>query len=187
MPAIYEHKGALVGKSPSEICRNADFLYAGLKREAELYDADMLVIGIDVYNVEAEALGCKVEYFENSNNVPAIVEPLISGPADLGRLGLPDPSRDGRMPVYLDVAARLGRELGPEMILRGAVTGPFSLATSLMGLEIAVEGRPEWSALGDPCWPRPFTFAHGDLLLQGENFKHGVTSTAKEDSDGGED
>jgi uroporphyrinogen decarboxylase len=135
VPAIYEHKGALVGKSPSEICRNADYLYAGLKREAELYDADMLVIGIDVYNVEAEALGCKVEYFENSNDVPAIVEPLINGPADLGRLGLPDPSRDGRMPVYLDVAARLGCELGPEMILRGAVTGPFSLATSLMGLE----------------------------------------------------
>lgn len=135
VPAIYEHKGALVGKSPSEICRNADYLYAGLKREAELYDADMLVIGIDVYNVEAEALGCKVVYFENSNDVPAIVEPLISGPADFGRLGLPDPARDGRMPVYLDVAERLGLELGPEMVLRGAVTGPFSLATSLMGLE----------------------------------------------------
>jgi uroporphyrinogen decarboxylase len=135
VPAIYEHKGALVGKSPSEICRNADYLYAGLKREAELYDADMLVIGIDVYNVEAEALGCKVVYFEDSNEVPAIVEPLINGPADFGRLGLPDPSRDGRMPLYLDVAGRLGRELGPEMILRGAVTGPFSLATSLMGLE----------------------------------------------------
>jgi uroporphyrinogen decarboxylase len=135
VPAIYEHKGALVGKSPSEICRNADYLYAGLKREAELYDADMLVIGIDVYNVEAEALGCKVVYFDNSNEVPAIVEPLITGAADLGRLGLPDPSKDGRMPVYLDVAERLGRELGSEMILRGAVTGPFSLATSLMGLE----------------------------------------------------
>ncbi|MEK7404117.1 MAG: hypothetical protein AAB225_03325 [Acidobacteriota bacterium] len=28
VPAIYEHKGALVGKTPSEICRNADYLYA---------------------------------------------------------------------------------------------------------------------------------------------------------------
>lgn len=27
VPAIYEHKGALIGKSPSEICRNADYLY----------------------------------------------------------------------------------------------------------------------------------------------------------------
>ncbi len=147
VPAIYEHKGALVGKTPSEICRNADYLYAGLKREAELYDADMLVIGIDVYNVEAEALGCKVVYFDNSTEVPAIVEPLIKEAADLDRLGLPDPSKDGRMPIYLDVAARLGRELGAEMILRGAVTGPFSLATSLMGLEkllMASVEEPEW-------------------------------------------
>jgi uroporphyrinogen decarboxylase len=147
VPAIYEHKGALIGKTPSEICRNADYLHAGLKREAELYDADMLVIGIDVYNVEAEALGCKVVYFDNSTEVPAIVEPLINGPADLDRLGLPDPAKDGRMPVYLEVAERLGRELGGEMILRGAVTGPFSLATSLMGLEkllMASVEEPEW-------------------------------------------
>ena len=50
VPAIYEHKGALVGKSPSEICRNSEYLYAGLKKELETYDPDMLVIGIDVYN-----------------------------------------------------------------------------------------------------------------------------------------
>jgi uroporphyrinogen-III decarboxylase len=60
VPAIYEHKGALIGKSPSEICRNGELLYAGLLRELEVYDADMLVIGIDVYNVEAEALGCRI-------------------------------------------------------------------------------------------------------------------------------
>jgi len=147
VPAIYEHKGALIGKSPSQICRNAEYLYAGLKREAEIYDADMLVIGIDVYNVEAEALGCKVVYFEDSNEVPAIVEPLITGPAGLDRLGVPDPSRDGRMPVYLEVAERLGRELGAEMILRGAVTGPFSMAASLMGVEkllMASVEEPEW-------------------------------------------
>src|SRR5512136_1147961 len=97
VPAIYEHKGALVGKSPSEICRNAEYLYSGLMRELEVYDPDMLVIGIDVYNVEAEALGCKVVYFDNSNDVPGIAEPIIDGPAALSKLGVPDPERDGRM------------------------------------------------------------------------------------------
>jgi uroporphyrinogen decarboxylase len=134
-PAIYEHKGALIGRSPSEICRNPEFLYAGLSRELQTYDPDMLVIGIDVYNVEAEALGCKVVYFEDSNDVPAIVEPIIDGHAGLEKLGVPDPTSQGRMPLYLEVAQRLAREIGEEIILRGAVTGPYSMAAELIGAE----------------------------------------------------
>jgi uroporphyrinogen decarboxylase len=134
-PAIYEHKGALIGKSPSEICRNADFLYAGVKKELEIYDPDMLVIGIDVYNVEAEALGCKVMYFEDSNDVPGIVEAIIDSPSGLSKLGIPDPEREGRMPVYLEAADRLYDEIGPDIILRGAVTGPYSMAAELIGAE----------------------------------------------------
>jgi len=135
VPAIYEHKGALIGKSPSEICRNPNYLYAGLKKELEVYDPDMLVIGIDVYNVEAEALGCKVVYFEDSNDVPGIVEPLIEKASDLEKLGLPDPESAARMPVYLRVADALARELGAQMIIRGALTGPYSMASALVGAE----------------------------------------------------
>jgi hypothetical protein len=43
VPAIYEHKGALIGKSPSEICRNPDYLYSGLMKELETYDPDTLL------------------------------------------------------------------------------------------------------------------------------------------------
>lgn len=135
VPAIYEHKSALIGKSPSEICRDADLLEAGLWKELDTYDADMLVIGIDVYNVEAEALGCRVVYFEDSNDCPGIVEPIVDGPAAADRLGVPDPTRDGRMPLYLDVARRLQRQLGSSMIVRGAVTGPYSMAAELVGAE----------------------------------------------------
>lgn len=138
VPAIYEHKGALIGCSPSRICRDADLLHAGLRRELEVYDADMLVIGIDVYNVEAEALGCKVVYFEDSNDCPGIAEPIVDSPAGLSRLGIPDPERDGRMPVYLEVARRLAREIGSSVIVRGAVTGPYSMAAELIGAEAFV-------------------------------------------------
>lgn len=146
VPAIYEHKGALVGKTPSEICRNAEYLYAGLKRELEVYDPDMLVIGIDVYNVEAEAMGCPVVYFED-DGVPAIVDPFIERPEDIAKLRVPDPEADARMPVYLEVAGKLGRELGPEMIVRGAVTGPYSMASALVGAEkfiLATMEEPEF-------------------------------------------
>ncbi|MCX6621328.1 MAG: hypothetical protein NTY38_09645, partial [Acidobacteria bacterium] len=149
VPAIYEHKAALIGRSPSDVCRNADLLHAALRRELEVYDPDMLVIGIDVYNVEAEALGCKVVYFEDSNDVPGVVEPIVKSPADLARLGVPDPFQAARMPVYLDVARRLAKEVGSEVVLRGAVTGPYSMAAELLGAEpfvIATIEEPEFAA-----------------------------------------
>ncbi len=135
VPAIYEQKGALIGKSPSEIARNPEYLYNGLLKELATYDADMLVIGIDVYNVEAEALGCKVVYFEDSNDCPGIVSPIVDGPAALSKLGIPDSASAGRMPMYLEVADRLYREIGHSIILRGAVTGPYSMAAELIGAE----------------------------------------------------
>jgi uroporphyrinogen decarboxylase len=135
VPAIYEHKARLIGRTPSEICRSAELLRAALERELEVYDPDMLVVGVDVYNVEAEALGCRVRYFDDSAAVPAIVEPLLEGPASLEKLRLPDPESDGRMPLYLGVAGSAVRDHGAEMIIRGAVTGPYSLASELLGPE----------------------------------------------------
>ena len=147
VPAIYEHKGALVGKTPSEICRNAEYLYGGLKKNSPPTIPDMLVIGIDVYNVEAEAMGCPVVYLTTTLTVPAIVEPFIRGPEDIARLRLPDPEKDARMPVYLEVAEALGRELGAGMIIRGAVTGPYSMASAMVGSQnfiMATIDQPEF-------------------------------------------
>ncbi len=131
VPAIYEHKARLIGVSPSAICRDPDLLCRGLESELELYRPDVLTIGIDVYNVEAEALGCRVRYFDESNDVPAIVEPL----ADCEHLRIPDPERDGRMPLYLRVAEAMVRLHGTQIIVRGALTGPYSMAAELVGAE----------------------------------------------------
>jgi uroporphyrinogen decarboxylase len=135
VPAVYEHKARLVGRSPSEVCRNGVLLYEACLKELEVYDPDMLVVGLDVYNVEAEALGCEVRFFDDTGDVPSIAAPLLGGPAELRRLKTPDPRRDGRMPVFLETASRLQREKGGEMVIRGAVTGPFSLACALAGTE----------------------------------------------------
>jgi hypothetical protein len=42
VPAIYEHKAALIGQSPSDVCRNPEHLYAGLMKELEIYDPTCL-------------------------------------------------------------------------------------------------------------------------------------------------
>lgn len=134
VPAIYEHKARLVARTPSEVCRSADLLEAALERELLLYAPDMLVVGLDVYNVEAEALGASVVYFEDTS-VPALAGPILSRPQELERLPLPDPESDGRSPLFLNVAASLARRYRSEIVVRGAVTGPFSLASAIVGTE----------------------------------------------------
>jgi len=133
VPAVYEHKARLIGKSPSEVCRSAELIHRSLLAELEIYDPDMLTVGIDVYNVEAEALGCEVRFFKERSDVPAVVSPVLGGPEGLGKLSIPYPERDGRMPLFLDAAERLVREVGDRLYVRGALSGPFSLACSLLG------------------------------------------------------
>jgi len=56
-PAVYEHKAALIGTTPSFLSRDAGLFEKALVREAELYGPDLLTVGCDVYNLEAEAGG----------------------------------------------------------------------------------------------------------------------------------
>ncbi len=146
VPAVYEHKARLIGRTPSEVCRSGELLERAVRREIEVYDPDMITVGVDVYNVEAEALGCRVRYFEDSADVPSVVAAAIGSPGDLARLGVPDPERDGRMPLYLDAAGRIGRAFGEGMIVRGAVSGPFSMACALAGTESVLAATIEDAA-----------------------------------------
>lgn len=145
-PAIYEHKAALIGVTPSEMCRDADLFEKAVIREVEIYDPDMLVIGCDVYNVEAEAAGSKV-YYPDSNDVPAVEARTLRVGDKISRLALPDPEKAGRMPLHLEVGRRIQRRFGRERIVRGAVSAPFSMASELMGPEqmlIAMIDEPVW-------------------------------------------
>jgi len=138
MPAIYEHKGWFIDETPSTIARDADLLTAGVLKEYELLTPDALTIGIDVYNLEAEAVGCKVTYYEGEDtSIPGISPDhhVIKNREDLLSCATPNPLRDGRMPVKIEAARCVVREVGDKVWVRGAVSGPFSLAVSLMGSE----------------------------------------------------
>ncbi len=136
LPAIYEHKAWFVGETPSTVCRDPQLLIAALIAEYEQVSPDALTIGVDVYNVEAEAVGCEVTYYEDGDtSVPAIgpQAAVFHGSDTITSLKLPDPKKDGRMPLFLDVAGTIAKTLGKEIPLRGAVSGPFSLAAHLAG------------------------------------------------------
>ena len=146
-PAIYEHKAALINLLPSEVCRDTNLLIESVKTEYKTYHADILVVGIDIYNIEAEALGCEINY-ECGTAVPTIKSRILNN-SNLKELNIPNPKKDGRMPLVIKATEEIQQTLGNEVYICAGVSGPFSLASSLMGDEnllIALIEKPDYIA-----------------------------------------
>lgn len=136
-PSVYEHAARLIGRTPWEVSRDAGLLFSAHQAAYRLYGHSPVVVGIDIYNLEAEAYGGRVVE-PSGNGVPAITEPLAASLGELRRLAPLDPRRDGRLPMVIEVGRRLAREL-PGADVRIPVSGPFSIAVSLRGISGLLE------------------------------------------------
>lgn len=146
-PAVYEHAARFVNRSPWDVSRDAELLYAAHRGAYLAYRHQPISVGIDIYNLEAEAYGAKVENM-GQDAIPAIHEVLL--PTLEAGLSLPayDPATDGRIAMVIAVGRRLKREF-PEADVRIPVAGPFSIAFNTRGInnlceDVALE--PELTA-----------------------------------------
>jgi uroporphyrinogen decarboxylase len=139
IPAVYEHKAWFVDQTTSTVCRDRQLFFRALIQEYETLHPDALTVGLDVYNVEAEALGCRVTYYDDGDtSIPAVSGSghlRFDGTEQFRTIPVPNPVKDGRMPLFIDTAKRIAKELGDEVPIRGAVSGPFSMAVTLFGTE----------------------------------------------------
>ncbi len=132
-PSVYEHAAAVIGRTPWEVSRDAELLFEAHAAAYRLYRQTPVMPGIDIYNLEAEAYGATVENPEGFG-VPAIRQPILASARDLLALRPLDPKRDGRIPMQIEVAARLAAAF-PEAVVRVPVSGPFSIASNLVGFD----------------------------------------------------
>ncbi len=132
-PSIYEHAASLIHKSPWETSRDGDLLFHAHKTAFELYRHSPVIVGIDIYNLEPEAYGAVVQQ-PRLNGIPAITNPICSSARDIAELPIFDPYCAGRIPMVLEVGARLA-EILPEADVRIPVSGPFSIASNLVQFE----------------------------------------------------
>lgn len=130
-PSVYEHAAAMIGRTPWEVSRDEELLFRAHAEAHRLYCQTPIMPGIDIYNLEAEAYGARVEN-PGGFGIPAIHRPMLRSAAALPDLKPLDPRTDGRIPMALRVAARLAREF-PGIPVRVPVSGPFSIASNLVG------------------------------------------------------
>ncbi len=135
-PVVYEHAAALINRSPWDVSRDPNLLYEAHKAAYETYNHSPIVVGIDIYNLEAEAYGAAVDRPEG-NGIPVISRPICASVSEIRKLKPFDPAVDGRISMVLNVAKRLSDEF-PNADVRIPVSGPFSIAGNLTGFESLV-------------------------------------------------
>lgn len=132
-PSVYEHAAKIINKSPWEVSRNSDLLYRAHADAYRMYHHSPIVVGIDIYNLEAQAYG-SIIHKPSDNNLPAISEFKFNSISDIINLNLFDPAKDGRLPLVIDAGKKLKNEF-PDADVRIPVSGPYSIASNLIGFD----------------------------------------------------
>jgi uroporphyrinogen-III decarboxylase len=130
--SVYEHAAKLVNRTPWEASRDEETMFQAHVTAYRLYQHNPIVPGIDIYNLEVEAYGAKIQEPEGFG-IPAVGDHPFAETEKILQLSPFDPSKDGRISMLLRVARRL-KEVFPEAQIRVPVSGPFSIAGNLIGL-----------------------------------------------------
>jgi uroporphyrinogen decarboxylase len=131
-PISYDHAARLIGRRPWDVSRDAELLASAHHEAMKTYGCDGCIVGLDIYNVEIEAYGCEI-IEPDENGVPVAGEPIFSEVGEFMSLQL-DPSGDGRIPMVLQAAQRIA-EKNPDAEVRIPLSGPFTIACHLLGIE----------------------------------------------------
>jgi uroporphyrinogen-III decarboxylase len=80
-------------------------------------------------------MGCEVIFGDAMEAVPVIGKRILTGVGEVNKLTQVDVEKAGRMPLVLEVAEQVVEKLGDEIFVRGSISGPYSMAAELVGME----------------------------------------------------
>ena len=134
VPQITYATASLTGIHFSDALRSpekmADAIIAGY-REAG-YDG--VYVGWESsFNLLAEAMGCELKI--SPDIVASVKKPAITTEKDVEKVPIPDPERDGRLPVHLKALDLVKEELPPEVPIFRYIPGALTLSNQLRGTE----------------------------------------------------
>jgi len=136
VPSVYEHGARLVNQPPGPVSRDAGLMAQAALRAYELYQHDIVTVGIDIYNIEPQAFGCEVSRADDGS-VPGIrTHPLANATSrDIGQLPIPQAGESNRLGIIEEASRRVYQEIGEKVWVYACMSGPFSQAVELRGFE----------------------------------------------------
>lgn len=97
----------------------------------ESYHPDLLVVATDTI-LDAEAFGNELEFPEDT--MPYTKKRVLEDKANLAKLDVPDPMRDGRLPGFLEACEQVASAV-KDSAVSGFVNGPWVTASHMRGME----------------------------------------------------
>jgi uroporphyrinogen decarboxylase len=131
-PLILNHCSRVTGVTVRQFNHDADLMGKAQVRAWERYGHDMPLIFTTTATV-AEAMGTRL--FFPDDDAPRVETPFVGDAADVDRVLVADPWRDGRLPVYLAAASHVVETLGDRVFVGCIFAAPFTTASHLRGTE----------------------------------------------------
>ena len=134
VPFTGVHAGLLKGYNATEVLKDSNKLFESLLEVHRLYMPDGLPICFDL-QMEAEIFGCNLIWADN--NPPSVTSHPLADTDEIPAKTLSE--TDGRIPVIMDAAKRIKKEIGNNIALYGLICGPFTLASHLRGTKLFMD------------------------------------------------
>lgn len=129
---LFHYAGApLNGKRICDYATNAQILADCSLNVYRRFQFDSVMLGTDVA-LEAEAIGCAVEQPENAPM--HILSSIFDDNTDLSNFPLPNPAKDGRMPLLCEAVSRCKQVVGDEAFVISCANGPINNAGQFYGI-----------------------------------------------------
>jgi uroporphyrinogen decarboxylase len=132
VPIVGNTAARVVGARVSRLRHDGRLLARAHVAAYRRFGYDGVRIFTDLY-VQAEAMGARVA--EPEDETAHLAAPAVTDASGIDRLRVPVPDRDGKLPVFLEAMKRAVDEIGDEVPVTGALTGPFTNASFLVGAD----------------------------------------------------
>ena len=130
-PIMGQFNAQLVGASIKEFLLDPKIFVKAQVAGYERYKPDIIVMQGDLL-MEPEAMGNELRFPEDSMCIST--KYALEDKGKLSSLQPPDPTKDGRMPVYLEIIAET-KKIITDSIVSGVLAGPWTIAIGLRGAE----------------------------------------------------
>jgi uroporphyrinogen decarboxylase len=132
VPIVGNGAARVTGDKVSDLRGNARLLANAQIAAYRRFGYDVIRVFTDLY-VMAEAMGAHVHC--PTDETAYLVAPAITDGSRIEDLSVPDPWKSGNLPHHLEAMDLVAREVGDEAPVTGALTGPFTNASFLIGTE----------------------------------------------------
>jgi uroporphyrinogen decarboxylase len=116
----------------NDVYYSAEGIAKAQTKAKELFGHDNVMSPWGCLTIEAEALGCKIK---KTDEYPSIVKRSVASEEDVKFLRVPDPYKDGRMPLVLESLNILSKQVGEHTAVIGMVCSPFLVASEIRRLQ----------------------------------------------------